>query len=60
MVLHCYTTTSSVKKSGDGDAESLLALMCFMPPIISFVSVTSLMESLDSYKIVIGVLFNPN
>jgi hypothetical protein len=42
MVLHCYTTTSFVKKSVDGDAESLLFLTLFMPPTISFVSVMSL------------------
>jgi hypothetical protein len=42
-VLHCNTTTSFVKKSGDGDAESLLALMPFMPPVIFFVSIMSLM-----------------
>jgi hypothetical protein len=48
MVVHCYTTTSFAKKSGDDDAESLLFLTPFMPPAISFVSVMSLMQSLDS------------
>jgi hypothetical protein len=43
MVLHCYNTTFFVKKSDDGDAESLLALMPFMPPAVSFISVMSLM-----------------
>jgi hypothetical protein len=42
MALHCYTTNSFVKKSGDGDAESLLFLMSFMPPVVSFVSIMSL------------------
>jgi hypothetical protein len=48
MVLHCYSLTSHVQRSGDGDAESLLFLMPFMPPATSFVSVMSLMQSLDS------------
>jgi hypothetical protein len=48
MVVHCYTTTSFAKKSGDDDAESLLFLTPFMPPAISFISVMSLMQSLDS------------
>jgi hypothetical protein len=43
MVLYCYTTTSFAKKSGDGDAKSLLFLTPFMPPATSFVSVMSLM-----------------
>jgi hypothetical protein len=43
MVVHYYTTTSFAKKSGDGDAESLLFLTYFMPPVVSFVSVMSLM-----------------
>jgi hypothetical protein len=34
MTLHYYTIISSVKKSGDGDAKSLLALMPFMPRTI--------------------------
>jgi hypothetical protein len=43
MVVHCYTITSFVKKSGDGDVESLLFLTLFMPPANFFVSVMSLM-----------------
>jgi hypothetical protein len=43
MTLHCYTTTSPTKKGGDGDAESLLDLMPFMPLVVSFVFVISLM-----------------
>jgi hypothetical protein len=43
MTLHCYTTTSPTKKGGDGDAESLLDLMTFKPPAVSFVFVISLM-----------------
>jgi hypothetical protein len=43
MTLHCYTTTSSAKKGGDGNAESLLDLMPFIPPAVSFVSAMSLM-----------------
>jgi hypothetical protein len=43
MVVHCYTTTSFAKKSGDGDVESLLFLTLFMPPVVSFISVMSLM-----------------
>jgi hypothetical protein len=42
MDLHCYSTTSFVQRSRDGDAESLLILMSFMPPTISFVSVICL------------------
>jgi hypothetical protein len=40
---HYYTTTFSAKKNGDGDVESLLDLMTFMPPAISFVSIMFLM-----------------
>jgi hypothetical protein len=43
MVMHCYSLTSLVERSGDGDAESLLFLTPFMPPVVSFVSVMSLM-----------------
>jgi hypothetical protein len=43
MVLHCYSLTSLVQRSGDGDAESLVFLMPFMPLAISFVSVMSSM-----------------
>jgi hypothetical protein len=43
MVVHCYTTTSFVKKSGDGDAKLLQFLTPFMPPAVSFVSIMSLM-----------------
>jgi hypothetical protein len=43
MFLHCYTTTSFLKKSDDGDVESLLVLMPFMPPAVSFISIMSLM-----------------
>jgi hypothetical protein len=43
MVVHCYTTTYFVKKSGDSDVESLLFLTLFMPPAVSFVSVMFLM-----------------
>jgi hypothetical protein len=43
MTSHYYTTTSSTKKSGDGDAESLQDLMPFMPPAVSLISVMSLM-----------------
>jgi hypothetical protein len=39
MVLHCYSLTSLMQRSGDGDAESLLFLTPFMPPAVSFVSV---------------------
>jgi hypothetical protein len=42
MSLHCYSTNSSAKENGDGDAESLLSLMPFMPPTVSFVPVMSL------------------
>jgi hypothetical protein len=49
MIVHCYTTTSFPKKSGDGDVESLLFLTPFMPHVVSFVSVMSLMCSLDSF-----------
>jgi hypothetical protein len=48
MVVHCYTTTSFVKKSGDGNAESLLFLTPFIPLAVSFVFVMSLMCSLES------------
>jgi hypothetical protein len=43
--LHCYTTNSFAKKSGDGDAESLLSLMSFMPPAIFFFSFYALVVS---------------
>jgi hypothetical protein len=43
MVLQCYSLTSLVQRSGDGDAESLLFLTPFMPLAISFISVMSLM-----------------
>jgi hypothetical protein len=43
MTLHCYTTTSSAKKGDDGDVESLLDLMPFMPHAISFDFVMSSM-----------------
>jgi hypothetical protein len=43
MVVHCYTTTSFAKKSGDGDVEYLLFLTLFMPHAVSFVSVMSFM-----------------
>jgi hypothetical protein len=42
MSLHCYSTNSSTKENGDGDAESLLSLTPFMTPVVSFVSVISL------------------
>jgi hypothetical protein len=42
MALHCYTTNSFAKKNRDSDAESLLSLTPFVPPIVSFVSVMSL------------------
>jgi hypothetical protein len=42
MALHCYTTNSFAKKNGDGDADSLLSLMPFLPPTISFIFVMSL------------------
>jgi hypothetical protein len=31
MILHCYSTSSFVQRSRDGDAESLLDLTPFMP-----------------------------
>jgi hypothetical protein len=43
IVVYCYTTTSFVKKSGDGDAESLQFLTPFMPHAVYFVSVIFLM-----------------
>jgi hypothetical protein len=43
MVLHCYSITSLVHRSGGSDAESLLFLIPFMSSAISFVSVMSLM-----------------
>jgi hypothetical protein len=42
MVLHCYSTTSIVQRSGDSDAESLLVLTPFMSPIAYFIFVMSL------------------
>jgi hypothetical protein len=48
MALHCYTTNYFVKKSGDGDAESLLFLMPFVLPAVSFVSIMSLKCPSDS------------
>jgi hypothetical protein len=42
MALHCYTTNSFAKKNGDGDADSLLSLMPFLPPTVSFIFVMSL------------------
>jgi hypothetical protein len=42
MTLHCYTTNSFVKNCGDGDAEALLPLTPFIPPVVSFISVMSL------------------
>jgi hypothetical protein len=48
-VVHCYTTNSFIKKSGDGDAESLQFLTPFMPPVVSSASVMSFMYSLDSW-----------
>jgi hypothetical protein len=43
VVLHCYSTTSFVQRSGDGDAESLLVLTPIMPPPAAyFISVISL------------------
>jgi hypothetical protein len=47
-VVHCYTINSFAKKSGNDDVESLQFLTPFMPPVISFVSIMSLMYSLDS------------
>jgi hypothetical protein len=41
MTLYCYTTNSFEKKNGDGDVESLLPLIPFMPHVI-FVSGMSL------------------
>jgi hypothetical protein len=43
MVVHCYTTNSFVKKSGDVDAKSLIFFTPFMSPAVSFVSIMSLM-----------------
>jgi hypothetical protein len=43
MVLHCYSLTSLMQRSGDGDAEPLLFLMPFMPHAVYFISVISLM-----------------
>jgi hypothetical protein len=40
--LHCYSTTSFVQRSGDGEAESLLVLTPFMPPACYFVFVMPL------------------
>jgi hypothetical protein len=37
MILHCCIIISSVTKSGDSDAESLLALMHIMPATFTFV-----------------------
>jgi hypothetical protein len=48
-VVHCYTKNSFAKKSGDDDAESLQFLTPFMPPIVSSISVMSLIYSLDSW-----------
>jgi hypothetical protein len=42
MVLHCYSTSSFVQMSGDGDAESLQDLRHFMPPTDFSVSVMPL------------------
>jgi hypothetical protein len=42
-VVHCYTTNSSVKKSGDDDVELLQFLTPFMPPTVFSISVMSLM-----------------
>jgi hypothetical protein len=47
-IVHCYTTNSFAKKSGDGDAKSLQFLTSFMSPAVSSVYVMSLMYSLDS------------
>jgi hypothetical protein len=48
MILHCYSTSSFVQRSRDGDAESLLDLTPFIPLAYLYVSVMSLMYSLDS------------
>jgi hypothetical protein len=42
MVLHCYFMSSFVQRSRDGDAESLLDLTPFLPPVDLYVSVMSL------------------
>jgi hypothetical protein len=34
MIMHCYTTISSAKKNSASDAESLLALISFMLPVV--------------------------
>jgi hypothetical protein len=60
MIVHCYTTTSSVKKNSAGDAESLLILTPFMLPVffLCFCYVLDVI-SLTLSRNVIRVLFNP-
>jgi hypothetical protein len=60
MIVHCYTTTSSVKKNSAGDAESLLVLTLFMIPVffLCFCYVFDVI-SLTLGRNVIRVLFNP-
>jgi hypothetical protein len=73
MLLHCYSTTSFMQRSGDSDAESLLVLSSFMPLATYFVSVIpscflqlilfllcpcNILQT--SCRNVIGVFFNSN
>jgi hypothetical protein len=54
-VVHCYTINSFAKKSDD--VESLQFFTPFMPPVISSVSVMSLMTPSRN---IIGGIFNSN
>jgi hypothetical protein len=60
MIVHCYITTSSVKKNSAGDAESLIVLTLFMIPVffLCFCYVLDVI-SLTLGRNVIRVLFNP-
>jgi hypothetical protein len=60
MIVHCYTTTSSVKKNSADDTKSLLILTPFMLPIV-FLCFCYVLDviSLTLSRNVIRVLFNP-
>jgi hypothetical protein len=47
MALHCYITNSSIKQNGDGDTESLLSFIPFMPHVvfISFLCPCSVIQT---------------
>jgi hypothetical protein len=60
MLLHCYSTTSFVQRSEDGDVESLLYFDSLYASCSFFYFCYVLDVFLRLLRNVIGVLFNPN